>query len=387
MIGRAYLDHNATTPLRLEARAAILAALDEGGNPSSVHAEGRRARARIAAARAPVAALCGLPAAGVVFTSGATEALALALSPGLVPDNGPAPEVLLASAVEHPAVLRGHRFGAAVEILPVDVAGRLRLDALADALARHAAAGRRALVALMAANNETGVVQDIPGARTLARSFGAVMVCDAVQAAGRLDLPALVAGVDAVCLSAHKIGGPPGAGALVLANPRARLPALLSGGGQEQGRRAGTENAPAIAGFAAAATCAGRDFAAEAARLAGLRDLLEAELKAALPGLTVFGAEVSRLPNTSLVSFPGIRAETLVIGLDLAHISVSAGAACASGKVGPSHVLAAMGVPAERAGGAIRLSLGWTSRAEDVERAVAALTRLVPQMQDGSRAA
>ena len=389
MIDRAYLDHNATAPLRPEARAALLAALDDTGNASSVHAEGRRARGRIAAARAEVAALAGMPAAGVVFTSGATEALALALSPTLLPPGSAvAPQVLLASAAEHPAVLRGHRFPpGALDILPVDGAGRLDLAALGEALARHRAQGRRALLAMMAANNETGVVQDIAGAVAIAREFDAVVVCDAVQAAGRVDLAALVAGVDAVCLSAHKIGGPQGAGALVLAHSDTRLGPLLCGGGQELGRRAGTENGPAIAGFGAAASVARATFAAEALRLADLRDRMEQDVRASLPGAVVLGDAAPRLSNTSLIAFPGVRAETLVIALDLAHISVSAGAACASGKVGASHVLAAMGVAPDLAAGAIRLSLGWTSTAEHVTRAVTALQRLVPQLAERSSAA
>lgn len=387
---RIYLDHNATSPLRPEARAAMLDALDAGGNASSVHADGRAARARLEAARAEVARLAGATPRGVVFTSGATEAAALALHP-MVEIGGQAKPcgVLLMSAVEHPAVLRGHRFPAdAVEILPVDGDGRLDLAALDAALARHGAAGRRVMLALMAANNETGVIPPVAAAARLVHAADGIVFCDAVQAAGRIPLDMAALGADFLALSAHKLGGPPGAGALVAAGPDHRTAPLIAGGGQERNRRAGTENGPAIAGFGAAAAAARTALASEAARLAALRDLLEREVLAAVDGAQVIAPGASRLPNTSLITFPGLRAETLVIALDLAHISVSAGSACSSGKVGASHVLAAMGLPEDRAAGAIRLSLGWSSTREDVEGAVAAVRRVVPQLRSrSSRAA
>ncbi|MDI4656287.1 cysteine desulfurase family protein [Xanthobacter autotrophicus] len=379
---RAYLDHNATSPLRREARAALLAALEGVGNASSVHADGRAARARIEAARGEVARLVGASPRGVVFTSGATEAAALALHPAVEMDGRPKPcHVLLMGAVEHPAVLRGHRFPAeAVEVLPVDGTGRLDLGALEAALARHAAAGRRALLALMAANNETGVVQPVAEAARLVRAHDGVVFCDAVQAAGRLPLDMAALGVDFLSLSAHKMGGPQGAGALV-AGPDDRTPALIAGGGQERSRRAGTENSPAIAGFGAVARVARADLAAEASRLATLRDGLERAVLAGVPDAEVIAFGAERLPNTSTLTFAGLRAETLVIALDLAHVSVSAGSACSSGKVGASHVLSAMGVPEDRAAGAIRLSLGWSSTRQDVDEAVAALQKVVPHLR------
>ncbi|MFG1349323.1 cysteine desulfurase family protein [Xanthobacter autotrophicus] len=380
---RVYLDHNATSPLRNEARAALLAALEGVGNASSVHADGRAARARIEAARADVARLAGASPRGVVFTSGATEAAALALHPAVEMAGRPKPcDVLLMSAVEHPAVLRGHRFpAAAVEVLPVDGAGRLDLGALEATLARHAAAGRRALLALMAANNETGVVQPVAQAARLVKAHDGVVFCDGVQAAGRLPLDMAALGVDFLSLSAHKMGGPPGAGALVAAGPDDRTPALIAGGGQERNRRAGTENGPAIAGFGAVARVACVELGAEASRLAGLRDVLEREVLAGVPDAGVIASGAERLPNTSMLTFAGLRAETLVIALDLAHVSVSAGSACSSGKVGASHVLSAMGVPEARAAGAIRLSLGWSSTQQDVDEAVAALQKVVPHLR------
>lgn len=379
---RVYLDHNASSPLRAEARAALLAALDAGGNASSVHAEGRAARARLERARSEVARLAGGTPRGVVFTSGATEAIALALHPDITLAGRPHRcDVLLASAVEHPAVLRGHRFpAAALETMPVDDAGRIRLAGLEEALARHAAAGRRALVALMAANNETGVLQPVAAAAALARRYGGVVFCDAVQAAGRLPLDLGALGVDFLCISGHKLGGPQGAGALVAAHPDHRVATLIAGGGQERNVRGGTENVAAIAGFGAAAAAADAAREAEAARLAALRDQLEREVLARIPDVRVVG-EGERLPNTSMLAFAGVKAETLVIALDLAHISVSAGSACSSGKVGASHVLGAMGLAAEWAGGAVRLSLGWSSRAEDVDFAVAALQKALPQVR------
>lgn len=382
-LDRAYLDHNATSPLRPEARAALVAALDGGGNASSVHAEGRAARSRIEAARAEVAALAGAPARGGVFTSGATEAAALALSPDVVIGGRARPcDVLLMSAVEHPAVLRGHRFpAAAVEILPVDADGRLDLGALAAALERHRAQGRRAMLALMAANNETGVLQPVAEAAALVHDADGLVFCDGVQAAGRIVLDMTALGADFLALSAHKLGGPQGAGALLAAGADDRVAPLLSGGGQERGLRAGTQNVPAIAGFGAAAKAARLALEAEAARLCLLRDRMEREVLAAVPDSAVVARGVPRLPNTSMMTFAGLRAETLVIALDLAHVSISAGSACSSGKVGASHVLAAMGLAEEAAAGAVRFSFGWSSSEQDVDRVIAVLRSAVPGLR------
>ncbi len=379
-----YLDHNATSPLRPEARAAALACMDGPCNASSIHTQGRAARAVLEKARAGVARLVGAESRNVIFTSGATEALALSLQPDFeLAGKGVHCDVLLASAVEHPAVLRGHRFSA-METMGVDGSGRLDLNALETALKRHAALGHRALVAVMAANNETGVLQPVEGATRLAHSYNGVVLCDAVQAAGRIPLDITTLGVDFLALSAHKIGGLQGAGALVSAQSTHRMPPLLAGGGQERGRRGGTENVPAISAFGAAAHVAQASLEHEAARLCILRDQLECAILNAVPGAHVIGRDADRLANTILVAFEDVRAETLVIALDIAHISVSAGAACSSGKVGASHVMAAMGVDAAYANGAVRLSLGWSSDRRDVDLAVSALCEVVPRVRGRS---
>lgn len=381
---RVYLDHNATAPLRPQARDAALACLDGPGNASSVHAQGRAARATLERARGEVARLVGAESRNVVFTSGATEALALALQPDLELDGKSVHcDVLLASAVEHPAVLRGHRFSS-LETVAVNSCGQLDLDALEAALKAHAAAGRRALVALMAANNETGVIQPVAEAAGIAHAHDAVVLCDGVQAAGRIPLDIAALGIDFLSLSAHKLGGLQGAGALVSARSGHRMPALLAGGGQERGRRGGTENVPAIAAFGAAARVSREGREAEAARLCPLRDRLENAILSHVPGAHVIGRDGPRLANTSLLAFEDVRAETLVIALDLAHISVSSGSACSSGKVGASHVLSAMGVNEAYASGAVRLSLGWSSDESDVDLAVSAFSEVVPRVRGRS---
>ncbi|MFG1396880.1 cysteine desulfurase family protein [Roseixanthobacter pseudopolyaromaticivorans] len=382
---RVFLDHNATSPLRPQARDAMIDALDRGGNASSIHADGRAARQRVEQARMEIAALTGADPRGIVFTSGASEANALALHPALeVRGRRVTCDVLLASAGEHPSVLHGHRFAQEqVETLPLDTDGRIDLDALDAALARHAAAGRQALVSVMLANNETGILQPVAEVAALAQARGAVVHCDAVQGAGRLPLDMAALGADFLTLSSHKMGGPQGAGALVAGHgdTLVRQP-LIAGGGQERGRRAGTENVAALVGFGAAARAARADLVGEAARLSALRDRLEAGIAALVPDAVVLGANVARLPNTACVIFPGIKAETLVIALDLAHLSVSAGSACSSGKVGASHVLKAMGLAEDEARGAIRLSLGWSSTNEDIDAALAAIGRTVPRVRN-----
>lgn len=366
---RFYLDHNATTPLRPAARAAMVAALEPFGNPSSVHAEGRAARALVEQARGPVAALVGGGARNVVFTSGATEALALALRPSWRRERQ-AWGGLLLSATEHLAALQGHDFADA-RILPVDGDGRLDLAALESALEE---AGRPVMLALQAANNETGVVQPVAEAAALVHAHGGLLVCDAVQAAGRIACGFATTGADMMILSAHKIGGPKGAGALVLGDGALhcdRPP--LRGGGQEGGFRAGTENVPAIAGFGAAAAEALQSGPAEAARAAGLRDAFQSEIMALAPDMAIFGAQAPRLPNTLCFAAPHAAAETLLMALDIEGVAFSSGSACSSGKVRRSHVLEAMGVAPGLAAGALRASFGWNSVPGDVEAAVAAL--------------
>ena len=376
MAERVYLDWNATAPLRAEAREAMIAALDAIGNPSSVHAEGRAARRLMDDARRRVAALVGAEPGDVVFTSGGTEANALALAPGAA---SRAPQVLLVSAIEHPSVLAGGRF-AADEIIsiPVGPDGVVDLGALEHRLAALERDGRgRALVSLMHANNETGVVQPIAAAAAIVHQAGGLLHVDAVQGAGRIPCDINDLGADLLTISGHKLGGPQGVGALVRrADALNRVEPLIKGGGQERGARAGTENVAAIAGFGAAAEAAARDRDAECQRLGALRDRLEASLKVDFPDAAIFGAECERLPNTSLFAVPGAKAETAVIGLDLGGVAVSSGAACSSGKVAPSHVLAAMGVPAPLARGAVRVSIGYATQETDIDRFLAAWRRL-----------
>ncbi|MGY2051954.1 cysteine desulfurase family protein [Methylobacterium sp. JK268] len=375
---RVYLDHNATAPVRPEvAEAVARALLDLPGNPSSVHAEGRAARAALETARARVAGLVGAAPARVVFASGGTEAANAVLSGALARRGTPAPSRLLVGATEHPCILAGHRFSAdTTEVLPVDADGIVDLGHLEARLA--ALAGGGVLISLQAANNETGVIQPLPEVVALARRHGAALVhCDAVQAAGRLPLDFAGSGLDALTLSAHKFAGPKGVGALVLAGDVALDPALVRGGGQEARLRGGTENLPGIVGAGVAAEIAGRVLAEEAGRLAGLRDSLEAGLRVRAPETVFFGAGAPRLPNTTCFAVPGLEAATALIAFDLDGVAVSSGSACASGKVGRSTVLAAMGVPSALAAGALRASFGWSSRESDVVRFLSVFDRLI----------
>lgn len=344
-----YLDANATEPLRPAARAAAIAAMAAGGNPASIHAAGRAARRILEDARERLAACFGGRAGNLVFTSGATEANALAIRA-----LGAGRRIII-GATEHDAVRAAAPDAA---ILPVDAEGRFDAAALAALLAGGSSAEGPALVCLMAANNETGVLHDIPAAAALCRAHGALLHVDAVQAAGRMRLDIGALGADSLALSGHKLGGPAGAGALLLAEDRP-VPALIAGGGQERGRRGGTPPLPAIAGFAAAAAAA---LEQDAAVLAPLRDMIEAA--AIRAGARPLGAGAPRLPNTTCLALPGVRAETQVIALDLAGFCVSAGAACSSGKVARSHVLEAMGA-GPLAGQAIRVSLPWNATAAD----------------------
>jgi cysteine desulfurase len=370
MTGRSYLDWNATAPLRPEARAATERAHEAGGNPSSVHAEGRAARHLVEAAREQVAALIGAQPRNVVFTSGGTEANMLALTPGLrAPGSDRGCEHLLVSAIEHPSVLSGGRFSLRnVETLPVTRAGVIDLDELRRRL-EGLPSDARPLVSIMAANNETGVIQPVAQAAEIVHATGGLLHVDAVQAAGRIELDINELAADLVTISAHKIGGPQGAGALIWRDEALQLgEPLIRGGGQERGLRAGTENVAAIAGFGAAAVAAKRDLGAEAARLRVLREHLESGLRSIAPETVIFGQEAERVPNTVLFATLGIKAETALIALDLEGISVSSGAACSSGKITPSHVLAAMGVAPEIARGAIRASLGYSTQERDIDR-------------------
>jgi cysteine desulfurase len=374
---RSYLDHNATTPLRPEVAEAMLRAQASPGNASSVHAEGRAARAALERARDQVASLVGAAAASVVFTSGGTEANVTALTPSLRRNGaGVGMSRLLVGATEHPSVLQGHRFPPqAVEAVPVDGRGVVDLDWLEE---RLTGAAEPALASIQVANNETGVLQPVAEAARLVQARGGLLHADAVQAAGKIPLSLPALGADVITLSGHKLGGPMGVGALVLASDRLEIgDRLLRGGGQERGQRAGTENVAAIVGFGAAAELAAGTLVREAERLRALRDALEARLLELAPEAVVFGRGAARLPNTLAFAIPGLRAETALIAFDLAGVAVSSGSACSSGKVRRSHVLEAMGVPAGLADGAIRVSLGWNTTEADLRRFAAACEKAV----------
>src|SRR4051812_30070935 len=371
MAGRIYLDWNATTPLRPEAKAAMAHAWETGGNPSSVHAEGREARRLVEEARAAVATAVGADAQNVIFTSGGTEANSLALAPGLRRRRGPAMERLLVSAIEHASVLASGRFAAdATRHIGVTRDGVIDLDQL-----RALLDGKPALVSIMLANNETGAIQPVAAAAGIVHAVGGLLHVDAIQALGKTPFDLASTGADLLSLSAHKIGGPKGVGAIVLAEGVEGLSPMLRGGGQEKGRRAGTEDVAGIAGFGAAAKGALRDREEDAGREERLRVRLETGLRET-PGAVIFAGEAKRLPNTVLFAVPGTRAETAVIGFDLAGIAVSSGSACSSGKVQPSHVVEAMGFGPELARSAIRLSLGWSSTVEDVDQCLEAWKKL-----------
>lgn len=350
MTDAVYLDHNATTPLRPEAKEAMARAMEITGNASSVHAFGRDQRKVIEDARERVAALAGTGPANVIFTSGGSEANNTMLS-------GIAADAQVTSPIEHASVLDADPNAAR---LVVDADGVVDVDALDNLLAYLQGT---VLVSVMAANNETGVLQPIQRIAEVVRRHNGRLHVDAVQAAGKLALNEFTDLADALTLSAHKIGGPQGVGAIVIRDGVGFAP-LVRGGGQERRRRAGTENAIGIAGFGAACSCAGRDLDA-ATKLGAYRDLVEARLG---DDARVYGAHVDRLANTTCLGMPGVAAETQVMAFDLAGIAVSAGSACSSGKVEPSHVLLAMGVPANAAAEAIRVSFGWSNTAADAER-------------------
>lgn len=364
---RAYLDHNATTPLHPAARDAMLLALDRCGNASSIHAEGRAARAMLEESRAEIAAFVGVPGKNVIFTSGGTEALNLVLTPDLEVfsrTSGPFDALLMGSG-EHAAVLFGHRFPAeASEPIGLTREGLLDLAALETGLERHA--GRRIMLSLQAANNETGVIQPVAEAARRIHAAGGYVVCDAVQGAGKIDCNINRLEADALVLSGHKLGGPQGVGALCFKGEVPHISkVLLRGGGQERGFRAGTENIAGVVGMAAAVRAAAERRERQALDLAAWRDQLEAEVARVAEGAVFFGRGAERLPNTSCFAVPGIEAHVLLMFLDMEGVAVSSGSACSSGKVKRSHVLTAMGVAPDLAGAGLRLSLGWNSRPED----------------------
>ena len=376
-----YADYNATAPLRPEARDAMLAALEIGANPSSVHAAGRSARKVLETAREQVGGAIGSRAQDIVFTSGGTEASALALH-GLV--AGLAQKcTLLVSAVEHEAVLKNAgTSGVATETAYVDADGELDLAQLAERLARwDRETSGLPILALMLANNETGVIQPVLDAAALVRAAGGMVHCDAVQGLGKIPVNVAMLGVDTLALSAHKCGGPQGAGALWI---RAGAPVkpILVGGGQERSVRSGTENLSGIAGFGAAAEAAVAQLS-KFDELTQHRDAMEARVEA--EGAVVMGKQAPRLANTSCFAKAGFRAETQVMAMDLAGVCVSSGSACSSGKVKRSLVLGAMGVDDALAGSAIRVSFGWDSKPEDFDAVadawIAAASRIPQPVQ------
>jgi len=381
MPDRVYLDWNATTPLRPEARQAMAAAWDLAGNPSSVHAEGRQARRLVEGARAAISGAVGARPQDLVFTSGGTEANALALTPGLRRGVGEPAQRLLVSAIEHTSVLSGGRFPPEA-IGTIQVTGSGLIDI--DHLRRLLAVGRPALVSVMLANNETGALQPAGEVADIVHEAGGLLHVDAIQALGKIPFDIKSLRADLITFSAHKVGGPKGVGALVLAEETQGLEPLLRGGGQELGRRAGTENVAGIAAFGAATTAAMAALAGDISRLHALRERLENGLQQT-SGMIVFSAEVPRLPNTTLFTVPGLKAETAVIGFDLGGIAVSSGSACSSGKVQPSHVLAAMGFGKELAQGAVRLSMGWSTSEADIDLTLEAWRKLANALLKGRR--
>jgi cysteine desulfurase len=361
-MSRVYLDYNASAPMRPQSRQAVIDGL-EAGNPSSVHYEGRQARAKMDTARREIAALCKAGPEGVIFTSGGTEACNLALQVRAAPAGRV--ERVMISAIEHIAVTKAaHASGLPVELLPVTPNGVVDLEGL-DAALEDA---RPALVCVMVANNETGVIQPIQAIAARVHAHGSLLFCDAVQAAGKMALDMESLGCDALSLSGHKLGGPMGTGALLVRSGLV-TPSHMVGGGQELGRRAGSENILGILGFAAAAK-ASLESLAQFESIAIWRDAMEASLKQQFNDIVVIGEGQPRLANTSCFALSGLRSETLVMGLDLAGVSVSAGSACSSGKVSRSHVLDAMGVSDDIANSVLRVSFGWASQADDVAKLI-----------------
>ena len=380
---RIYLDHNATSPLRPEARAALSEALDTApANASSMHAEGRGARALLETARGQVAALVGAAREEVVFTSGGSEAIASAIRG--VCDRAPKDRrALVLSTVEHSAVLeearRAEQNGFEIRRVPCDDRGRVQLKAFCEALGPQVA-----LACLQWANNETGVVQPVEEAGQACRVAGVPFLVDAVQAAGKLEVDVRRVQSDLLALSGHKIGGPQGTGALIVRRGIVLTP-LIAGGAQEKRRRAGTEAVASLAGFGAAAQASNFDLSREPERLCRLRAKLETRLRLAEPGVRLHGQGVPRLPNTLNFALPDVRGETLVIGMDLAGVALSTGSACASGGVEPSHVIQAMGYTESEARSSVRVSLGWSTTEDDVSRFLELFPGIVRRVREGER--
>lgn len=381
------MDWNATAPLLPAVRDVLVSALDLAGNPSSVHREGRAARAAVEGARREVAALVGAEAAHVTFTSGATEAANLVLTPDFRMGRAPVRYGhLYVSAIEHPAFREGGRFGKAdVTEIPVTSAGVIDIAALQTLLSSHDASAGLPMVAFMLVNNETGILQPVAEAARLVHAAGGLMVVDAVQAAGRVPLDINALDADFLVVSSHKLGGPKGAGALISRGEVMMPKPLIHGGGQEKGHRSGTENTLSVIGFGAAAAVAAKNLEVEAARLAALRARLEDGMRVSAPDVIIHGEDVARVGNTTFFTLPGLKAETGQIAFDIEGIALSAGSACSSGKVGESHVLTAMGRDPKL--GALRISLGHATDEADIERTLAAFAKIAGRRRLSGQAA
>jgi cysteine desulfurase len=384
---RRYLDWNATAPLSGPARVAMIEALELPGNASAVHAEGRTARAAVERARRQVASLVGTDPAHVTFTSGATEAANHVLTPDFRMGRAPlAVSRLYISAIEHPAVREGGRFDRSqVTEVPVSGDGTLDLAALDELLSAHDRDLGLPMVAVMLVNNETGIIQPVHEAASIAHRHGGLVVVDVVQAVGRIPVDIHPLDADFLFLSSHKIGGPKGVGALVSRGEVLMPKPLLMGGGQEKGHRSGTENFHAVVGFGAAAEAVGRDLLARNAAIGVLRDRLEQGMRRAAPDVLIHGETVARVANTSFFTLPGLKAETGQIAFDLEGIALSAGSACSSGKVGESYVLTAMG--GDPTLGALRISLGPDTTEDDIAQALAAFGKIAARRKPAGQAA
>ena len=377
---RIYFDHNATTPVHPDVIETMTRVLrDEFGNPSSVHQPGQRAKAVLDEARSAVAALIGGDPSEVVFTSGGTEADNFAIRGAADALEPTGRRHLVASAIEHEAILNTlkalARRGWTTTLVPVDGGAIVAPDAL-----RAAMTPQTAVVSVMHANNEVGTIQPIRDLAAIAHEHGAVFHTDAVQSVSKIPVDARDLGVDLLSLSAHKFNGPKGAGALWIRRGT-RMSAFMTGGRHERNRRAGTENVAGIAGLGAAARLAREKLATDAARMAAMRDRLETGILERVSGTIVNGAREHRVPNTTNISFDGVEAESLLIALDLEGVSVSTGSACSSGALEPSHVLRAMGLPSHRTQNSIRFSLGYGNTEDEVDRVVEMLPRIVTKLR------
>jgi cysteine desulfurase len=376
-----YLDHNATSPLRPASREAMAMALGVAGNASSVHSAGRKARALVEKARDQLAAGFGLSRDNIVFTSGATEAANTLLSPHWMDGSTPLDfEILFVSSIEHPCVLEGGDFQPdEIRLIPVGSDGLIDLQAFQALLDEHAE--QTILVSVMAANNETGVVQPLDELRQLIEDYDAYLVVDAVQMAAHGKIPDDLWQADAVFISSHKLGGPQGAGAILYKTPDIAPLPLLLGGGQEKRRRAGTENVAAIAGFGAAVAMLMQEREQRQMLVQQMRDHLEEQMLDHAQDCVIFAKESARLGNISLFALPGVQAEAALIALDLQDVAVSSGSACSSGKVGQSHVLKAMGVEDHLARGALRISFGWNTTQQDITQFLERWRKVAAQLR------